>query len=124
MYSVIGFFGAALFGSNTEGNVLQNNLGGGAGQGVLNMAMSGLSCTASHADSVCHQPLMLYDHQHWSACMRPVCSKHALLCECARYMLGNRCGSGTQLLACVCTVSGVLTKAPAQTGKVVNPPGG
>lgn len=44
IYSVIGFFGASLFGSNTEGNILQNNLGGGAGQGVLNMAMSGLSC--------------------------------------------------------------------------------
>ena len=43
IYSVIGFVGASLFGSSTEGNILENNLGGGAGQGVLNIAMSGLS---------------------------------------------------------------------------------
>ena len=40
VYAVIGFFGAADFGSNTEGNILENDLGGGAGQGVLNIAMS------------------------------------------------------------------------------------
>ncbi|KAL0039724.1 hypothetical protein WJX77_006100 [Trebouxia sp. C0004] len=40
VYALIGFFGAADFGSNTQGNVLENDLGGGAGQGVLNIAMS------------------------------------------------------------------------------------
>ena len=40
VYAVIGFFGAADFGSNTEGNILENDLGGGAGQGVLNIALS------------------------------------------------------------------------------------
>ena len=40
IYALIGFFGTADFGSNTEGNILENDLGGGAGQGVLNIAMS------------------------------------------------------------------------------------
>lgn len=40
VYALIGFFGAADFGSNTQGNILENDLGGGAGQGVLNVAMS------------------------------------------------------------------------------------
>eukprot|EP00270_Netrium_digitus_P018060 TRINITY_DN6801_c0_g1_i1.p1 TRINITY_DN6801_c0_g1~~TRINITY_DN6801_c0_g1_i1.p1 ORF type:complete len:253 (-),score=48.53 TRINITY_DN6801_c0_g1_i1:318-989(-) len=38
MYCAFGFFGAALFGSNTQGNLLQNKLmGGGTAQGVLNL---------------------------------------------------------------------------------------
>ena len=40
IYALIGFFGASDFGSNTSGNILENDLGAGAGQGVLNIAMS------------------------------------------------------------------------------------
>lgn len=40
VYISIGFFGAARFGANTQGNILQNTLlGGGKAQGVLNFAM-------------------------------------------------------------------------------------
>ena len=46
VYALIGFFGAADFGSNTQGNILENDLGGGAGQGVLNIAMS-CTCDAT-----------------------------------------------------------------------------
>ncbi len=50
VYALIGFFGAADFGSNTQGNILENDLGGGAGQGVVNSAMS---CKCD-ADATCN----------------------------------------------------------------------
>lgn len=58
IYSVIGFFGAALFGSNTEGNILENDLGGGPGQGVLNMAMSGMEWLCPFTACVTHSPVL------------------------------------------------------------------
>ncbi|CAK9219067.1 unnamed protein product [Sphagnum troendelagicum] len=41
IYGVVGFFGAAYYGSNTEQNILVNQwLGGGVAQGILNLSMA------------------------------------------------------------------------------------
>ena len=42
LYYLVGFFGAAAFGQDTEGNILENNLGGnGKAQGALNIFFAG-----------------------------------------------------------------------------------
>ncbi len=43
IYGAVGFFGAAYYGSNTEQNILVNQwLGGGVAQGILNLSMAGM----------------------------------------------------------------------------------
>jgi amino acid permease len=43
IYGAVGFFGAAYYGSNTEQNILVNQwLGGGVAQGILNLLMAGM----------------------------------------------------------------------------------
>ncbi|KAK9824690.1 hypothetical protein WJX72_012426 [[Myrmecia] bisecta] len=40
VYGISGFFAAARFGSQTSSNLLENDLGGGVAQGLLNLAMA------------------------------------------------------------------------------------
>ncbi len=43
MYYLAGFFGAAAFGQDTEGNILENSLGSNTkAQGALNIFMTGV----------------------------------------------------------------------------------
>ncbi|KAL3689246.1 hypothetical protein R1sor_015555 [Riccia sorocarpa] len=47
IYFLTGFFGAALYGKATEGNILENEwLGGGVAQGMLNLSMAVYLCLA------------------------------------------------------------------------------
>ena len=46
MYYLAGFFGAAAFGQDTEGNILENSLGSNTkAQGALNIFMTGMAST-------------------------------------------------------------------------------
>lgn len=49
MYYLAGFFGAAAYGSDTLGNILENSLGSNTkAQGALNIFMTGLLPISCH----------------------------------------------------------------------------
>jgi hypothetical protein len=44
VYAIIGLFGAARYGAQTSDNILENKwMGGGIGQGILNLSISCMS---------------------------------------------------------------------------------
>ena len=72
LYYLAGFFGAAAFGQETSGDILENNLGGnGKAQGALNIVFAGkrfLKCTGNSALSfpICFPLCLLGITKAWS----------------------------------------------------------
>ena len=57
MYYLAGFFGAAAFGENTEGNILENSLGSNTkAQGALNIFMTGKVACLTQASNPTNPP--------------------------------------------------------------------
>ncbi len=95
IYGAVGFFGAAYYGSNTEQNILVNQwLGGGVAQGILNLSMAGMATKI-------FSPFFFFPH-----CKPYMCSLAGFLSKVwyppnsGSYMISNRWLS--LWLQCIC----------------------